>query len=304
MTPAARPHCSDTARARHDPMAGTAAPARRWLLVEHPGPWATDALASRPFDPALAHRLDAAARSAGGRVLLVRRHGRRAPTGPLAWAVADHDGGVRWATWRDPGDLFEAAAALTQGAPGQAPAEPLLLVCGHGTHDVCCAVRGRPVAAALSHRWPEQTWECSHVGGDRFAANLLLVPDGLCYGGLDAGTAVDVVERHLRGLVTPGLLRGPSTEPPVVQAAVVAAHEALGPAGPRDLAGSRVEELGPAEWFVELTGRGAMPPLVSAHVARGHQPPAVLTCRSAGARPAYSYVVTDVREVTRPAVSR
>jgi len=26
--------------------------------------------------------------------------------------------------------------------------QPLYLVCTHGTHDVCCAVRGRPVAAA------------------------------------------------------------------------------------------------------------------------------------------------------------
>ena len=48
--------------------------------------------------------------------------------------------------------------------------EPMLLVCTHGVHDTCCAVRGRPVAAALARRWPEATWECSHVGGDRFAA--------------------------------------------------------------------------------------------------------------------------------------
>ena len=49
----------------------------------------------------------------------------------------------------------------------------LLLVCTHGRHDACCAERGRPFAAALAQVAPEETWEVSHIGGDRFAANVL-----------------------------------------------------------------------------------------------------------------------------------
>ena len=62
-------------------------------------------------------------------------------------------------------------------------------VCTHGRHDACCAERGRPVAAALAAAHPEQTWEVSHIGGDRFAANVLVLPDGLYYGRVSAADA-------------------------------------------------------------------------------------------------------------------
>ncbi|WP_218926810.1 sucrase ferredoxin, partial [Priestia megaterium] len=71
---------------------------------------------------------------------------------------------------------------------------PVILVCAHGRHDPCCAVRGLPVGRALGERWPEQVWECSHIGGDRFAANVVVAPDGVYYGGLDAKSAVATVE--------------------------------------------------------------------------------------------------------------
>lgn len=64
-------------------------------------------------------------------------------------------------------------------------------------HDTCCAVRGRPVGRALSDRWPELVWECTHVGGDRFAANVVVAPDGVYYGNLDAASSVEAVEQHL-----------------------------------------------------------------------------------------------------------
>ena len=41
----------------------------------------------------------------------------------------------------------------------------MVLVCTHGTRDACCAVRGRPIVAALARALPEQVWECTHLGG-------------------------------------------------------------------------------------------------------------------------------------------
>ena len=66
---------------------------------------------------------------------------------------------------------------------------PLFGVCTHGRHDACCAERGRPVAAALTASHPAETWEISHMGGDRFAANMVVLPEGLYYGRMDPGTA-------------------------------------------------------------------------------------------------------------------
>lgn len=287
--------CASAARDRRDPLVGTAAPARRWLLIEYPGPWATHALDSRLIPLPLADRLERLARSMPARVLLIRRPGRRAPKQEQAWVVVDHDAGQHWGSWRQADDLGQAADVLAGQVEPAGPQQPLLLVCAHGLHDTCCAMRGRPVAAALADRWPDITWECSHVGGDRFAANLLVLPDGACYGNLTAASALPVVESHLGGVVTPEHLRGLSTEPPVVQAAVVAAHTALGPAGARDLVGKELRQEGPDLWRVRLAGRGSMPGLVDATVVRSRRPPAKLTCRAAGEATAYSYDVTDVR---------
>ncbi len=107
-------------------------------------------------------------------------------------------------------------------------ADPLLLVCTHGRHDACCAERGRPLAAALAGRWPELTWESSHLGGDRFAANLLILPGAHCYGRLSPADGVRTVADHLDGRLTLAHYRGHCTAPWPQQAAEHALRSLLG----------------------------------------------------------------------------
>ena len=99
--------------------------------------------------------------------------------------------------------------------------DPVFAVCTHGRHDTCCAERGRPVAAGLSAVHAESTWEVSHIGGDRFAANLLVLPDGLYYGRLDPAAAVGVADAHLGGRVELEHLRGRSGMAMSLQAAEI-----------------------------------------------------------------------------------
>lgn len=153
-------------------------------------------------------------------------------------------------------------------------------MCTHGRHDTCCAVRGRPVAAALAARWPAQTWECSHVGGDRFAANLVVLPDGAYYGDVEPGEAVDVVEAHLRGAMSVRHLRGLSTQPPVVQAAVSATLARFGPAGPRDATCTELTRTAQDAWTVRLACVDPLPAAVTATVTRTRRTPALLTCQA------------------------
>jgi hypothetical protein len=103
--------------------------------------------------------------------------------------------------------------------PGTVSTEAVYLVCTHGRHDACCAVRGRPVAAALASAYPERTWECSHIGGDRFAANVVVLPHGLFYGHVSPTRVVELAKRYDEGLVVPDLLRGSGAFTPPVQAA-------------------------------------------------------------------------------------
>lgn len=283
------PLCSATARERGDPLVATAVTTRRWLLVEHPGPWAFDAFAGSGIDPGVREELVAAVRASGTRLLLVRRPGRMHRSWPRSWTIVDASTTVatQQGTWFRDADLVEAARRLTAAAacphatvvPG--PEEPpLLLVCTHGRHDTCCAVRGRPVAAALATRWPAQTWEASHVGGDRFAANLVVLPDGAYYGDVEPAEAVDVVEAHLRGEMSVQHLRGLSTQPPVVQAAVSAVLARYGPAGPRDAVCTRVTRTADDAWTVELACTGPLPAAVTATVTRTRRAPALLTCQA------------------------
>ncbi len=209
-------------------MLGTAFPASRVLLVEQPGPWGRDGLRSSRFDRETAATLVARAAHQGVRVEAVRQHGRT-PRGQVRrWALADtRDGSesIRWGTYDRDADLLD----LSLDDPGGALLEePVYLVCAHSKHDACCALRGRPVAAALAELRPGLVLECSHLGGDRFAANVLVLPSGLLYGRVLPFAAPEFVRAAEAGEVIPGLLRGRIGLLPVAQAAVAFCHEHLG----------------------------------------------------------------------------
>ncbi|MDO9379035.1 MAG: sucrase ferredoxin [Nocardioidaceae bacterium] len=301
MTCADAGRCADTARERLDPLAGTAHGYDRWLMLEHRGPWAYDAFGGLPMGDDARHAVVEAIRTTRTRLLVIRRPGRPAPDEAHRWCLADRrSGSTLWGAWDSDADLLAAAEAVHAGPPTDVPgaveaAPPMLLVCAHGRHDVCCAVRGRPVAAALAERWPDQVWESSHVGGDRFAPNVVVVPDGTTYGMLEPVDACDVVAAHLEGRVSASHLRGFGGQPPVVQAVAAAAHAQLGPAGPRDVVGHEVVATGEHRWTVRLRCTGALPPVVEAEVTGTRRESAFLTCHAPAATRAWAWSVGDLR---------
>ena len=203
---------------------GTAARAAFFVIVEQSGPWGRDAARESHLDPLLGAELDARTSRAGGRFMLVRRPGGHpAQDGPrrvlLAYAGSSADA-PPWsleADVADPGELLGLDwGALARGSralvaaslPGARPAEPTLLVCTNGRRDVCCAVRGRPLAAAAARVAPGRVWEVSHTGGHRFAPTAVLLPWGQTYARLDEQAATWVLEASLTGH-TPVELLGP-----------------------------------------------------------------------------------------------
>jgi hypothetical protein len=290
----ARFRCADAARERGDPIAGSAPQTRRWLLLEHLGPWSIDAVAGSGIEPAILERLSVAAQQTATRILLVRRHGRKSRGLDRRWILAGLDAVTVQGRWQNDTDLASAADALMTEAPrATVEPEPIILVCTHGVHDTCCALRGRPVAGALSAQWPELVWECSHVGGDRFAPNVLVLPDGFYYGNLTPDEAVVTVQHHLTGTVAYEYLRGVVRYPPPVQAAVVAAYEHCPPLGPGQITVRRVNQIGPhdghgSETIVDLE----VPTLRAdfrAEMLSVRRPHAKLTCRAARETPATEY---------------
>lgn len=282
--------CSLGAVDRGDPRLGTAPPQRDWLLVEHPGPWPVTA----PFGADLSDDLLRRLGHPGQRTLLVRPHGRvPSPPAPRRWFRC-LDGELRTGSWEHPDDLL---ATLEPDAGSPHP-DPVLLVCTHGLHDVCCAVEGRPVAAALSQRWPATTFECSHLGGDRFAPNLLLLPDRTCYAQMPVEQAVPMVEAHLAGRTDGDWLRGVAGLHPAEQVALGTALTRWGPAPIARLSTRLLDQVGTFDsgtWTVELLGVDPLPPRVRVIVtSRRRTDAARLTCRATRETRALQWDVVSV----------
>lgn len=221
--------CAAAADGRLDDLAGTATHVTAFLLVEHHGPWG----ASAPRDSRLPDSVKAhLATHRNIKVLLARRHHRahRTPQYRVFLAFPAQRVLVR-STFEDPEELIGIdldAVSRGEQPPGWTRLEgPLFGVCTHGRHDACCAERGRPVAAALSASHPAQTWEISHMGGDRFAANMVVLPEGLYYGRMEPGSASEVAFGHEQGRVDIERFRGRSSYPMQVQYAEIALRRHL-----------------------------------------------------------------------------
>jgi hypothetical protein len=209
-------------------MRGTAFPSARLLLVEQPGAWGRAGLRESDFDPLVAAALETRLHQDGVRVIAIRRPGRTPPTSVRRWALVDtRDGrqGTRWGEYAADAELLDLPLDGSTGRPDPAPS---YLICAHGKHDICCAVRGRPVAAALEELRPGQVWECSHIGGERFAPNVLVVPDGLMYGRVQPWLVEQFVTAVEAGEVMAPLLRGRIGLAPVAQAALAFGYEQFG----------------------------------------------------------------------------
>lgn len=102
------------------------------------------------------------------------------------------------------------------------------LVCTNGARDPCCAIRGPAVVQALARVLPGQVYECSHLGGHRFAANVLVLPDALCFGRVDARSALALAAELEAGRLPLANLRGRTTLEPEQQAAEILIRRKLG----------------------------------------------------------------------------
>jgi hypothetical protein len=238
---------------------------RAWLLVEHPGPW--------PAEPTEAEQpgglgpLVSAAAALGIRVQLIRRPGRRAPllpddprtvfvgwtSGSTPWLrqgtmlpdnyalgdIALGGPGLGDVALGGPGLGGPGLGALADGEQpsfGEPVSGPVFLVCVHGRRDVCCARLGVPLAQTLAASYPSQVWETTHVGGHRYAGNLVIFPHGLYYGPVGAEQATASIEAYASGSVLSDRYRGRAGQSREVQEKE---HARLAEAGSLPLAALR-----------------------------------------------------------------
>ncbi|MGW0648341.1 sucrase ferredoxin [Streptomyces umbrinus] len=308
--------CAKVSRDLEEPLAGTAATARTWLLVEQPGPWGAKALTSSHLDPALGRALERAAEGTGVRVALIRRPGRHADCHTVAerrvYAAHTTPGNV-WlhkAITSNPERLLELDfTELGEGLPGTfdmaldgAPhtGDPLALVCTNGKRDRCCALLGRPLAAELAASGVDGIWEVTHLGGHRFSPTLLVLPFGYAYGRAEAHAVKEILQGVREGRVVTEGCRGSSAWERPGQAAELAVRTAAHEDAAGALSVVRTEGSAP-RWEVTVAHADGRHWLVT--VAQGAAlPPRPESCGSALGSPARMDVMA-VRELSRTAVA-
>ena len=225
MGPSRKRFCAKESLQRKDAFLGTASVAACYLLVEYGEQWPSkvDAL----YDAA--ELGEAAAREVkdfvdwcpyGVRRLLVKGKDRHRPTKMIALVRADAP--------RPGGGIFElkghgeiSGADLRNAYLHPRPLADTLLVCTHGKRDKCCARYGFPLFRQLYEELETNdsdvaVWQCSHVGGDRFAANVIWLPYGLVFGRVHWDTD-SFVEAFRQRRISLSHFRGTSVFPSAAQ---------------------------------------------------------------------------------------
>ena len=297
--PVAAPFCSELARDAGEPLAATASRVEHWLLVEYAGHWPYEPLDAAVFAGPLRDHLAATLGSLPRcRLLLIKPPGRsRARPGVRVFQArtAEEGGELRSLAVERYDDLLHVDLAAS---PGRPVGHPLLLVCTHGIHDRCCARFGQGLLRqVVQHADRNRVWQASHVGGDRFAGNLVILPRGLYFGRVgDEETDVPrILAEYAAGRIDLSRYRGRSCYPFAVQAAEGHVRRTTGLTEIDDLRLRAARRETQDRFAIELLAVSAGV-LHQVEVAVEHGEPALLTCRSKQPQRPRRYVVRAHRE--------
>jgi hypothetical protein len=285
-----------------DPLFATALETSGWILVEHAGPWGKNALRESDLDPELVSAIERRMDADGVRVQLISPPAGRRPESCYVAADGTRTGGssslvrLPFADVRHVLDLdFAAIADGSSPAGGEPVTEPLYLVCANQDSDPCCGARGEAVHAAVANAVGDRARRTAHVGGHKYAANMVVFPRAHYYGRLDPGSVQAVVAATEAGDVFLDKWRGRSTYTCAEQAAEhflrrhlgAVALDAVRLRGPKPTAGAA-----PAEVHFALSGGEEV---VVSVTSRAQQPPRMQSCTDRGPTVPIEWVLEAIR---------
>ncbi|MGB5372521.1 MAG: sucrase ferredoxin [Polyangiales bacterium] len=244
------PGCSAASLEAGESLAGTAVESvDRWLLLEVTEPWAPKALQTQALPETVRTRLGRWLEAPRSRLQLIRRPGRSGKR-PLFMTICSN--GDRPQTSKLELGRYEELVDLDLDALPAGPSEPICLVCAHGRRDRCCGVLGSAVFRAIQSQGVD-TWQTSHLGGHRFAACALWLPDGLMYGRLRADHAQPWVAAHRAGEVGElDSFRGRCAYDRPTQAAEIFVRKRLGLQAADGIEWLATEETSESSWEVRF----------------------------------------------------
>jgi hypothetical protein len=255
--------CADVSGAASEQLSATASRVDRWLLVEYRGLWDRDVLGgSLLSEPLKEHLREQLGRLGHSRLLFIKQPARRRHTRRMLYLGNSRPGeeslhALEFERHDDLLDYDFADAMLSGGLPAVPVDHPILIVCTHGKRDRCCAKYGRPLYDGLRDKVdPAWVWQSTHVGGDRFAGNVVLLPEGLYFGRVGEDDLGPLLDSYFERRIHRDRYRGRSAYTFIVQAAECALRTAEGLDGIDDVGLRRVARSGEG-WRVTLSAKGA-----------------------------------------------
>ena len=174
-----------TKRQGIDPI-GSAGRYDAFVLVEFPLPWPSDISALPEFAAIVVGPLvrvqavvpQTSPNNSSARFTIWSRSSSN------RWTGFDYETGITELPEMIAGALAEPDVAKPR-AVALAPNE--IIICTHGTRDVCCGGLGTKMHADVEHRWSGvRVRRTSHTGGHRFAPTAYTFPDGRGWAYIDA----------------------------------------------------------------------------------------------------------------------
>jgi len=218
--------CSINSRRVGEALIGTAPKTENWLLLEIDEPPGVNALLDSSLKQSIKdHLLALQSAIPSPRLLLIRARYPTPNSIHTFYLAAAGEQNPRLYEFHlgDYEDLLGLnITAILGGDPVYAAnlrKEPVFVVCTNGKRDPCCARWGLETYNALADQGDITLWQTSHVGGHRFAANLVLLPYGIYYGHVGINDAACIITDSLGLRITLENYRGRACYPPIVQIA-------------------------------------------------------------------------------------
>jgi hypothetical protein len=156
-----------------------------WFLLEYRGAWTDKAFLDSKIPEDVKKRINVNLETIpNSRLQLIKRHDNSGGTLKFYVAKSDELEPRHYEfDFRSYEELLDLDINEILDGRSNLREEPLFLVCTNGAYDKCCGRCGVPVYMEIaSHENNYKTWQCTHLGGHRFAANLLHLPYGIYYG--------------------------------------------------------------------------------------------------------------------------
>lgn len=214
--------CTDLCRERGEPLEGLGDAPQRILMLAWPrGKWRTPRWESVDMSPDLTQTLHEAAQ-AGLHVALVDKVEAEGSL-PTLHALPENI----FADFSDESSLIEAIRNYVAGSvfAGAMDSRSTILCCTDSRRDACCARHGFSTYKALVAIADPRRFnivQATHIGGCRFAASLVVMPQRQRYGRMTAGLAPAFLAALERGDIYLPAYKGRSGQPEAMQVAELA----------------------------------------------------------------------------------